>query len=273
MEFIPFSDRLELKDITPAGNQGDRVADMLVKVHLKDGEIHFIAIVIHIEVQGDRCTDFMKRMFIYYYRAFDKEAKKETPVISLALLTDDEPNYKPNQYHFGLLGFDIRMKVPVAKILDYTSKKTLIKKLETSKNPMSMIVRAQLKSHEVKRAGNNRKFEATKELIRQCYGYGYQQEKTRIILDFFDLVIRLPKSFEQKINREILKVEEGFNMDYTPTWLRENEQKGIEKGIEKGKTAIIRSLLDNGMPIEKIAMHTGMTEVELRKLLKLPQIH
>ncbi|MCP4215068.1 MAG: hypothetical protein GY765_10440, partial [bacterium] len=203
-----------------------RVADVLVKAHLKDGTVNFIAIVIHIEVQGHRRSDFMNRRFIYYYRAFDNEAKKDTPVISLALLTDDEPTYRPNQYHFGLLGFDIRMKVPVAKILDYTSKKTLIKKLETSKNPMSMIVRAQLKSHEVKRAGNNRKFEATKELIRQCYGYGFPQEKTRIILDFFDLVIRLPKSFEQKIQGEILKVEEEFNMEYTPTWLRETERKG-----------------------------------------------
>ncbi|MCP4217158.1 MAG: hypothetical protein GY765_21100, partial [bacterium] len=71
---VQFLDK-ELKDIKPAGSQGDRVADMLAKVQLKDGTINFIAIVIHIEVQGDRCTDFMKRMFIYYYRAFDKEAK------------------------------------------------------------------------------------------------------------------------------------------------------------------------------------------------------
>ncbi|MCP4213450.1 MAG: hypothetical protein GY765_02285 [bacterium] len=273
---VQFLDK-ELKDIKPAGNQGDRVADVLAKVHLKDGTVNFIAIVIHIEVQGDRRTDFMKRMFIYYYRAFDNEAKKDTPVISLALLTDDEPNYKPNQYHFGLLGFDIRMKVPVAKILDYTSKKTLTRKLETSKNPMSMIVRAQLKSHEVKRAGNNRKFEATKELIRQCYGYGYSQERTRIILDFFDLVIRLPKSFEQEIQREILKVEEELNMEYTPTWLRESERIGREKGRDEGreeeKLANARAFLEEGVSIDVIAKCTGMTEVKLRKLLKLPQVH
>ncbi len=136
-----------------------------------------------------------------------------------------------------------------------------------------MIVRAQLKSHEVKRAGNNRKFEATKELIRQCYGYGFPQEKTRIILDFFDLVIRLPKSFEQEIQREILKVEEELNMEYTPTWLRESERIGREKGRDEEKLANARAFLKEGVSIDVIAKCTGMTEVELRKLLKLPQVH
>ncbi|MCP5103049.1 MAG: hypothetical protein GY950_06710, partial [bacterium] len=69
---IIFLDK-ELNEIDPDSNQGDRVADVLVKVHLKDGSTKYICIIIHIEVQGDPQTDLMERMFIYFYRAFDKE--------------------------------------------------------------------------------------------------------------------------------------------------------------------------------------------------------
>jgi hypothetical protein len=44
------------------------------------------------------------------------------------------------------------MKIPIVKIIDYKLKKELREKLETSTNPMAMVVRAQLKSFEVKKA-------------------------------------------------------------------------------------------------------------------------
>jgi len=174
---IHFLDK-ELKEIDPDSNQGDRVADVLVKVHLKDGNTTYICIIIHIEVQGQPRPDFMERMFIYYYRAYDKEVENKIPMISLAILADDNENYRPNEYFFSLFGFELRMRIPIVKIIDFKLKKDLREKLETAKNPMSMVVKAQLKSHEVKLADNDKKFEVTKELIRQCYKHGYSEDDT-----------------------------------------------------------------------------------------------
>jgi hypothetical protein len=61
----------------------------------------------------------MERMFIYYYRAFDKEKDENIPIINVALLTDANENYRPDEYCIRFLGFELRMKIPMAKIIDY----------------------------------------------------------------------------------------------------------------------------------------------------------
>jgi len=286
---IEFLDK-ELKEIDPDSNVGDRIADVIAKVHLKDGSIKYICVIIHIEVQDQPQPNFMERMFVYYYRAFDKEKEEKIPIISVALLTDADENYRPNEYYFQLFGFELRMKIPIVKIIDYQLKKEIREKVETSGNPMSLVVKAQLKSHEIKKADDNTKFEVTKELIRQCYKHGYSREKTKIILNFFDWVIRLPDAFKERIKEEIKKVEEEFKMEYVPIWLREErevgikigeekgikigEEKGIKIGEEKGKQEgmeekaieTAKKMLEKGFEIDIIMELTGLEKEDIEKL-------
>ena len=259
---IHFLDK-ELQEIAPDSNMGDRAADVLVKVHLKDGSLTYICIIIHIEVQSQPKPGFMERMFIYFYRGYDKKVDKDIPMISVAILADDNPNYRPDEYYFSLLGFELRMKIPVVKILDYKLKKELKDKLETAANPMAMIVKAQLKSHEVKKADNDTKFEVTKELIRQCYQHGYSKKDTHLVMNFFDWVIRLPESYKGRLKEVIRKIEEEFKMEYIPLWERDARKEGEKRG--KKETAK-QMLLDN-IPIEKVIKYTGLTEKEVRSLM------
>jgi len=274
---IIFLDK-DLKEIEPDSNQGDRIADVLVKVHLKDGSIKYICIIIHIEVQSQPRPEFMEKMFIYYYRAFDKEKKDKIPVISLAILADDQESYRPNEYSFRLFGFELRMRIPIVKILDYKLKQKLKEKLETSTNPMSMVVKAQLKSHEVQGSDNKKKFEVTKELIRQCYKNGYTRDITHLIMKFFDRVIRLPEAYEKRIKKVINKAEEEYKMEYVPLWergarrsgIREGIKRGVERGIgqgveKKAKETAIR-MLNKGFDIVMVSEITGLDREELRKL-------
>ena len=264
----------ELKEIDPDSNMGDRAADVLVKVHLKKGGPAYICIIIHIEVQSQPKPGFMKRMFIYYYRGHDKVVEKDIPMISVAILADDSPTYRPDEYCFSLFGFEMRMKIPIVKILDYKLKEELREKLETSKNPMTMIVKAQLKSHEVKQANNNKRFEVTKELIRQCYKYGYSKEDTKMVMNFFDWVIRLPESYKNRIKEVIRKIEEEFNMEYIPIWLRDerNEGKlegkleGEKRGEKKAKRDAARQMLKKGFDLDTIIDITGLEKSDIEKL-------
>ncbi len=290
---IRFLDK-EFKEIAPDANLGDRVADVLVKVHLKDGATCYLCLIIHIEVQAQVDHSLMKRMFTYYYRAVDLESQETMPVISLVLLADDNPNYREGRYHFEFEGFEINMKVPVVKILDYKTRPHLRGKLETSKNPMSMIVRAQLKSHEVKDAGNARKYEVTKELIRECYRYGYSRETTRIILHFFDYVIRLPRQLKNRIKAYIMKTEEEQKMEYVPIWerdwelkLEQSEKRGIEIGEKRGeergekrgekngiaqeKYRVASVMYNDGVPLEIIVKYTGLPENDIMDLIRARQ--
>jgi len=267
----------ELKQIYPDSGVGDRDADVLVKVHLKNNKVSYIAIYIHIEVQGQQRPNFMERMFIYLYRAFDIRKETDIPVISVAILTDDNKSYRPNEYSFSLFGFELKMRIPIIKIIDYKYNKELREKLETADNPMVMIVKAQLKSHEVKASDENKKFEVTKELIRQCYKNGYRREETKIILHFFDWVIRLPEAFKDRIKQVIKQAEEEFKMEYVPIWLRDEREEGIKigekKGIEKKAKEAARRMLEDGLPIETISKYTGLPEDKIKKLQKSKKVH
>jgi flagellar biosynthesis/type III secretory pathway protein FliH len=140
---------------------------------------------------------------------------------------------------------------------------------------MTMIVKAQLKSLEVKGADNNKKFEVTKELIRQCYQKGYSRNDIRVILNFFSWVIRLPDSLRERIKYEIKKVEEEFKMEYIPIWERDSHEEGMEKGIKKGKREGIKEgkietakrMLNDDFPIKNIAKYTGLSEKEIKALM------
>jgi hypothetical protein len=79
---------------------GRRVVDKLVKVWLKTGEESWL--LIHIEVQTGREGDFPKRMHVYNYRLFDRYDRE---VISLAVLADDDPNWRPSRFAYGRWGF------------------------------------------------------------------------------------------------------------------------------------------------------------------------
>jgi len=82
----------ELEKVVQNAEIGKRLADILVKVYLKDGSEKWL--LIHIEVQGYFEKDFAKRMFVYNYRIFDRYNKE---VVSLAILADPLPYFRPDK--------------------------------------------------------------------------------------------------------------------------------------------------------------------------------
>lgn len=73
--------------------QGRRWVDKLLKVWTRDGVEQWL--LIHVEVQTTRDPDLPLRLYVYNYRVF---ARYNRQVISLAVLADDEPNWRPRQY-------------------------------------------------------------------------------------------------------------------------------------------------------------------------------
>src|SRR5205807_974218 len=96
---------------------GKRVADKLFKVWRKDGTEAWL--LIHIEVQGDPEADFPRRMFVYNYRIFDRYNR---PVVSLAVLTDDRPGWRPDEFGYGAWSYGTHIRYGVAKLLDFAAR-------------------------------------------------------------------------------------------------------------------------------------------------------
>lgn len=111
-EDIDFEKGIEILDtkstgITPYGNVGKRYADQLVKVYLKDGTPACICVFIHVEVQGykEKRGVFPHRAYVYNYRIHDKNIDKGVKVVSVAILTDEDENYRPDEYLVQQWGF------------------------------------------------------------------------------------------------------------------------------------------------------------------------
>src|SRR5262249_13707694 len=90
----------ELQKIVRQARQPKRYVDKLVKVWLRDGREEWL--LIHVEVQSWREDDFARRMYVYNYRIFDRYDRE---VVSLAILADDNPTWRPSRFGYGRWGF------------------------------------------------------------------------------------------------------------------------------------------------------------------------
>ncbi|MCP4155605.1 MAG: hypothetical protein GY757_48220, partial [bacterium] len=261
---------------------GKRLSDALVKIHLKkkpaDGSKNkgadCIWVLIHIEVEGNPRDKFMQRMFIYYYRIYDRLIAKGIDIVSLGILTDEEKNFRPSQHKNSRWGFLHMLKIPIVIITDYQFEENKIKMLEASKNPMAMVVRAQLKCHEIKGSDDEKRYVAKCELLKECRKANYGSNETRILFKYIGWAIRLPELLERKLIQEISKIEEGAKMQYIPVWEKKAWDEGIEKGreegreegMEKGKLFTARRMLKKGLDAELIAVVTEFPIEDIKKL-------
>ena len=212
----------ELEKIVKASMIGKRLADMLVKVYLKDGAEKWL--LIHTEVQGYYDADFVKRMYTYNYRIFDRYDEE---VISLAILTDDNQCYRPCRYEVSRWGFRHLFEFPVIKLIDYNDK---VEELEASQNPFGTIVVAHLKTLETKQDDHAR-LDWKKRLAKALYLKGYSREDIINLLRFLDWVMVLPRELEVRFQEEMKTFEEEIKVAHITTTI---EGLGIEKGIQEG---------------------------------------
>ena len=110
----------ELAALVAGSATGRRHVDKLIEVHWKDGRRDLL--LVHVEVQAQEDFDFAGRMFVYNSRISDRYAR---PVVSLALLVDDDPSFRPHEYYREVAGCELRFTFPVVKLLDYKTEDEL----------------------------------------------------------------------------------------------------------------------------------------------------
>ncbi|MEM9217858.1 MAG: DUF4351 domain-containing protein [Cyanobacteria bacterium P01_F01_bin.150] len=223
----------ELQQIVRDADLGRRWADKLVKVWLVDGAEAWI--LIRIEVQSQYQTDFAQRMYRYNYRLNDRYNRS---VASLAILADDRPSWKPKSYKKDTLGTQINFTFSIAKLLDFDQNWT---DLETNLNPFSIVVMAHLKARETKDDPPSRK-EWKLRLTRRLYEQGYSRSDILELYRFIDWLIVLPEPLETIFQQELDQYEREGTMRYVSTIERQGIAKGIEQGIERERSLILRQL-------------------------------
>ncbi|MBD2628228.1 transposase [Trichormus variabilis] len=216
----------ELHQLEPDAEIGKRLVDKVAKVWLLDGEEAWV--LVHVEVQGQYDSAFTERMYTYNYRLFDRHQKR---VISLAVLADEDPNWRPSSYNYQLGGCRVSLEFPIAKLLDYEPSWS---SLETSKNPFAIVVMAHLKSKATKRNPENR-LQWKLSLVRMLLESSFSRQDIRQLFRFIDWIMVLPEELAISFKTEIRSYEEARKMRYVTSIERLAKQEGIEEGLQEGR--------------------------------------
>jgi hypothetical protein len=224
----------EFVKIAPDAKVGRRFADQLVRVKLKRGKA--LVLLIHVEVQAAPEKRFAERIFVYSLRIFDYFNQ---PAVSVAILCDASPTWRPQRYGFSLPGTTLNFEFSTVKLLDYRDR---MEELNVSQNPFAIVVKAHLKLQETKKNNLSRKQEKM-QLVRQLYEAGYNAEQILNLFNFLDWVLMLPKRLEAEFWIELKTYEEERQMPYITSVERIGYERGFDRGQEEGAQRQARSLV------------------------------
>jgi predicted transposase YdaD len=206
-------------------------------------------------------------MFIYHYRIYDLHRHT---VISLAILADDNIEWRSQSFGYEYGGFAINMEFPTIKLLDYRAKWS---ELEASSNPFAVVVMAHLKAMETRRYPKSR-LRSKIEIVKSLYARGWSRANVWELFRFLDWVMELPERFELQFEKALQELEEGENMRYVTHIERRAKAEGVKEGIEKGSVKAIReSILEvlalrfQSIPDELVAQINKLTELDRLKAL------
>ncbi len=251
---IDFLDK-ELEEVTKDAEIGRRFADKLVKLYLNNGEEQWI--LVHVEVQSQEESDFAPRMYTYNYRIYDRYKKS---VASLAILGDDNSNWKPSQFGYSLFGCTLNFQFPIVKLLDYQQK---LSELETDGNPFATVVMAHLAAMNTRSDRNERKVQKLA-LVQRLYQQGFKKQDIINLFAFIDWMLTLPSDLEAEFDKEVQQLEARQSMKYVTSIERNARKESLLEGIEVGLSVKFGSeglsLLSDISQIEDIQ--------ELRKILE-----
>lgn len=239
----------ELQRIAPQSEVGLRVVDKLVEVQLLSGKAEWV--LIHLEIQSQVSNDLAKRIFVYFYRISDKYNK---PVVSLAILGDENPNWRPTRFEQETLGCRVELRFPMVKLLDFMDRLEL---LENSCNPFATVILAHLMTMKTEGSPSDR-CRWKLNLLRPLYQRGLAAEEIRQMFKFIDWMMELPEKLAIEFNHELEKIEMENMMPYVTSIERMALKRGIEQGIEQGIERGIEQGIERGVLAGQIVLLQDM---------------
>jgi len=234
----------ELRVISKKAKTGMRRADALVKVYLKDGREQWV--LIHIEIQSQRDPKFAERMYVYNYRIFERYKRHAA---SLAILADQNADWRPIEYHHEVLGTKVSLQDATAKLMDLAMD---LDDLKADANPFAFLVLAHMKTQETHRDPDARltwKLSLIKLLLR-CLSKAEIREMMRLV----DWLMVLPDNLQARYEIKLKKIEESKTMPYVTSFEKWGRRDGIvigeKRGLKKGRIEGLEKGLEKGQLIE-----------------------
>jgi len=214
----------ELRKIRPEAKTKKRFVDILVQVRFLDGTPRLI--YLHIEIQAQPDPLFAQRLFVYHYRLLDLTNFGE--VVSLAILADPDPNWRPEEFVRSVAGCEVRFRFPTVKLLDFSEEV-----LATSDNPFALVVRAHLGALRA-RGDAQLLFGEKVRLVRELGRMGYNEEVVVSLYKVVDYLMALPKDLEEQVEQIVRSVARERRLGKLTSLERFALERGARRGLRKG---------------------------------------
>ncbi|MCX6360725.1 MAG: cytosolic protein [Armatimonadetes bacterium] len=211
----------EFRQATRGARVGSRAVDQLVEVALRDGSATWV--LVHIEIQAQRDALFARRMYRYHLRIFDHFDREP---VSIALLADPEPAWRPQGFGYSRWDCSARLDFPMVKLTDWEGRTA---ELLRGGNPFGIAVAAHLAALATGRRPGSR-FDQRKALYRDMRRLGVSQDKASALMTFMDWVLELPEELDDRFWSEVREEEGDTAMQYVTRF----EQKAMERGRQEG---------------------------------------
>lgn len=251
----------ELPALTRRSQIGRRHADKIVRVKSRTGKTRIV--FIHVEVQGQRDPDFTERMYIYNSRIFERFHQ---PAVSLAVLIDTSPNWRPNSFVRALWGCRMAFSFEIAKLLDF---KDIANLPEHKANPFSIVTLATLGSH--KKQGNiGTRLTLRLALARRLYEENWPPAQARALMRFLEWILELPLRNERAICHTIHQWELSMGKPFMTWYEKEAINKGRTEGRTEGKLEERRAILGKLLR-KKFKNQSTSTDPLVLDLTSLPE--
>jgi hypothetical protein len=224
----------ELAQIVADAELGRRRVDGLVEVKLRDGSDQWV--YIHVEIQGQKRSNFAERLFIYNYRLYDRYRR---PVATLAVLTDSDPQWRPRGFSYELLGSQTSIEFATVKILDYAPQ---LETLLEDTNPFALVTVAHLLTQQTRKDLSGR-YDAKWRLARLLYERDWDKQRILDLFGIIDWLMRLPPDLERQLWTSIQDLERNQAMPYVLRIERILRKEARQEGRQEGEsTLIVRQL-------------------------------
>ncbi|MBE9033515.1 hypothetical protein IQ266_27695, partial [filamentous cyanobacterium LEGE 11480] len=251
----------ELEQIVPKADQGNRYVDKLVRVWNLDDTRQWL--LIHLEVQARKESEFPFRMLIYSNRILDRYGILAT---SLAILCDNSPTWRPTTCELTAPFTRHHFEFGTTKLLDYKTQEPTITQ---SPNPFAWITLAHLKTQATRSDPHTRKTWKFA-LMRQLYDRGMSGPDIRNLYEFVDWTMMLPEDLETEFWQELKAFEEQQNVTYVTNAERIGKEIGKQEGRQEGAaetaTAIALKMLKKQMDLGTIAEVTDLPIEQIQRL-------
>ena len=205
---------------------GRRYPDRVYEVHLKTGET--VALLIHFEVQSRPEAGFALRMFVYRVRLF---LKYRHPIVSIAILADRDPGFRPTEYRDQAFGNDLRFRYHTIKLRDFLAR---IEELEDLENVFGFVVTLRLV--DLLDLTDEERYRRKRALLRKLVTKQVGRERLLALTRLLAGSIMLPQNLKARFRDDIRKVATENDMPFMTPYEIDALEKGRAEGRTEGRT-------------------------------------